>query len=99
VNREDPLDGWDYKVDAQASGSVWPEGLKELAERCLRGTSHLALKNISCVYRDGVFVLQGCVPTYYLKLVAQEVVRQLEGVERIDNQIQVVAPAVPPRRG
>jgi osmotically-inducible protein OsmY len=42
---------------------------------------------------DGVLVLRGCLPTYYLKQVAQEVVVSVQGVERIDNQIQVVTPA------
>jgi hypothetical protein len=41
-----------------------------------------------------VLVLRGCVPSYYLKQVAQEVVaRQVQGVGRLDNQIQVVRPA------
>ena len=67
---------------------------EELAEQCLRGNSYLALRNISCDYLDGVLVLRGCVETYYLKQVAQEVVAHLEAAERIDNQIQVVTPAV-----
>jgi osmotically-inducible protein OsmY len=71
----------------------------DLAERCLRSNSYLALKNISCDWLDGVLVLRGCLPTYYLKQIAQEAVAPLEGVERIDNQIQVVTPAFPPRRG
>jgi osmotically-inducible protein OsmY len=76
-----------------------PAKIKELAERCLRSTSHLALRNLSCDYLDGVLVLRGRLPTYYLKQVAQEVVTQLEGVESIDNQIQVVTPAFRPRLG
>ena len=69
-------------------------GLQELAERCLRGNSYLALKNLSCDGREGVLVLRGCLPSYYLKQIAQEVVaHQVKGVGRIDNQIQVVPPA------
>jgi osmotically-inducible protein OsmY len=37
-----------------------------------------------------VLVLRGCLPSYYLKQLAQEVVAHLEGVEGVDNQIQVV---------
>ena len=66
---------------------------KELVEQCLRHNSYLALKNLSCDDHDGVVVLRGCLPSYYLKQVAQEVVAHLEGVERIDNQIEVVIPA------
>ena len=68
--------------------------LQELAERCLRSNPYLALKNISCDYRGGVLVLRGCLPSYYLKQIAQEVVaHQVQGVGRLDNQIQVVPPA------
>ena len=74
-------------------------GLPELAEGRLRGNPYLALKNVSCDWLDGVLVLRGCLPSYYLKQVAQEAVARLEGVERIDNQIQVVTPANPSRRG
>jgi hypothetical protein len=69
-------------------------GLKELAEGCLRRNPYLALKNITCDCQDGVLVLRGCLPSYYLKQVAQEVVARLEGVEGIENEIQVVTPAV-----
>jgi osmotically-inducible protein OsmY len=64
--------------------------LQELAESCLRRNPYLALKNVSCDGRDGVLVLRGCLPTYYLKQVAQEAVAHLEGVKRIENHIQVV---------
>jgi hypothetical protein len=45
-------------------------------------------------YLDGVLILRGCLPSYHLKQLAQQVVVRLEGVERIDNQIQVVTPAL-----
>ena len=63
--------------------------ISELAKRRLHGNSHQALKNISCTYQDGLLVLQGTLPTYYLKQVAQETLARMEGVERIENRIQV----------
>jgi osmotically-inducible protein OsmY len=81
-----------FKGEALMTRNSQP-GLQELAERCLRRNPYLALKNVSCDCRDGVLVLRGCLPSYYLKQVAQEVVARLEGVEAIDNQIQVVTPA------
>jgi hypothetical protein len=64
------------------------------AERALRCGRYPALKKLSCDYRGGVLVLRGCLPSYYLKQVAQEVVaHQVPGVSRLDNQIQVVRPA------
>ena len=68
--------------------------MKELAGRCLRSSRYSALKHVSCDYQGGVLVLRGCLPTYYLKQIAQEVVaHQVQGVGRLDNQIQVVPPA------
>ena len=74
-------------------------GLRELAEGCLRRNPYLALKSVSCEWRDGVLVLRGCLPSYYLKQVAQEVVARLDGVQAVDNQIQVVTPASRPAPG
>ena len=64
----------------------------EMAESHLRSNSYLALKNISCEFRQGVLILKGNVPTYYLKQVAQAVVAPTAGVERIVNEIEVVTP-------
>ena len=70
-------------------------GPAEFAERRLRGNAYLALKNVSCECRDGVLVLRGCLPSYYLKQIAQEAVAQVAGVRGVRNEIEVVAP---PRR-
>ena len=68
--------------------------LQAVAERALRSGPYPALKNVSCGWLDGVLVLRGCLPSYYLKQIAQEVVtHQVQGVGRLDNQIQVVPPA------
>jgi osmotically-inducible protein OsmY len=66
--------------------------INELAERRLHTNPYLALKGVSCDCLDGVLFLRGCLPTYYLKQRAQEVVGGLKGVERIDNQIRVLTP-------
>ena len=65
-------------------------GLRELAEGCLRRNPYLALKNVSCDCQAGVLVLRGCLPSYYLKQVAQEAVACLAGVKAVDNQIEVL---------
>src|SRR5438309_850834 len=63
----------------------------ELAERRLRGNSYLALKNVSCTCLDGILLLEGSLPTYYLKQLAQEVVADIDGVDQIVNNIEVAA--------
>jgi osmotically-inducible protein OsmY len=65
----------------------------ELAESRLRRSAYLALQQLSCEFRAGVLTLRGRLPSYYLKQVALAVVTPVEGVERIDDQIEVAAPA------
>jgi hypothetical protein len=67
------------------------EHLAERAESELRRNGYVALKNIACEYRDGVLVLNGCLPTYYLKQVAQEAVAHLAGIEHVENRIEVLS--------
>jgi hypothetical protein len=75
-------------LDPQASPQA-------VAERGLRSSRYPALKTVSCDYQDGVLVLRGRLPSYYLKQIAQEVVaHQVKGVGRLDNQIQVVRAVV-----
>ncbi len=62
----------------------------DLAERALRNSPYLVLRNVACECRDGVLTLRGCLPTYYLKQVAQAVVAHLDGVRQVVNEIQVV---------
>jgi hypothetical protein len=59
----------------------------------LRGNPYLALKNISCEWRDGALTLRGCLPSYYLKQLAQSVASRVPGVGRLENKIEVVSPA------
>jgi hypothetical protein len=66
----------------------------ELAERRLRRNAYLAVRDISCEFHGGVLTLRGCLPTYHLKQIALTAVAVIEGVERIDDQILVVAPPI-----
>lgn len=74
-----------------APDAVLQDGPSDLAEGRLRGNAYLALKNVSCDYREGILVLRGQVPTYYLKQVATAAVAGLPGVRHIVNQIDVAA--------
>ena len=65
--------------------------IEESVESRLRRSGHLALRDIGCACREGVVTLRGCLPTYYLKQIAQHVVAEIEGVRGIINQIEVLA--------
>ena len=66
-------------------------GIVEGAETCLRCNPYLALKNVSCEYEQGVLTLRGCLPSYYLKQMAQTAVARLPGVDLIVNEIEVIS--------
>ena len=48
-------------------------------------------KEIACDFTNGVLTIRGRVPTFYLKQILQEVLRDVDGVSRIDNQVNVVS--------
>ncbi len=64
------------------------------AERCLRSSPYLALRNIVCDSEEGIIVLKGCLPSYYLKQLAQATVNSLAGVTHVVNQIEVMTAPV-----
>jgi len=47
-------------------------------------------KGCSLELQDGVLVVRGCVPSFYLKQMLQTVLKDLEGVQQIDNQVEVI---------
>jgi len=62
---------------------------REAADR-LRRSGYLALRDISCVAADGVVCLDGSLPSYYLKQVAQEIAAGVEGARGVVNRIEVL---------
>ena len=62
------------------------------AAEALRDNSHSELTHVRCDMREGMAILHGEVPTYYLKQLAQEIVGKLEGVDLIVNRLVVTAP-------
>jgi osmotically-inducible protein OsmY len=51
---------------------------------------YASLCDVRYVVDDGIAVLRGCVPSYYLKQLAQELVRNMDGVYAIRNELEVV---------
>jgi hypothetical protein len=65
--------------------------IEEVARKRLAGTVHYArlFRRIAVQYDNGVLKLRGRLPSFYLKQVLQTLLRDLEGVERIDNRVEV----------
>lgn len=50
---------------------------------------HLKRRKVHFEAREGCVVLRGSVSSYYQKQMAQESLRRVQGVERIENQLEV----------
>lgn len=62
-------------------------------EQRLGSSGYLALRRVRCECDGDVLSLRGCVPSYFLKQVAQAIAGDTAGIRRVDNQIQVLSPA------
>jgi osmotically-inducible protein OsmY len=64
----------------------------EEAYNRLSNASHYFLRRILCEYDNGTLFVSGKVPSYYLKQLVHSRLRGIEGVQQIEDQIQVVSP-------
>ena len=76
-------------VDTQTIPVMRDAAVQCEAQNLLERSNYLALRRLQCEFREGKLVLTGRVPTYYLKQVAQTLVRHVPNVRRIDNRIDV----------
>jgi osmotically-inducible protein OsmY len=58
----------------------------------LRRNPHFAGRQLEFEAQEGRVTLKGVVRSYYQKQMAQELVRAIEGVKQIENQLQVQEP-------
>ena len=65
------------------------ERLQRNIEAALAGNPYIPLNRIQFEARGGDVTLEGDVASYFQKQMAQETIRRLDGVERIDNLLQV----------
>ncbi|MGE3317550.1 MAG: BON domain-containing protein [Planctomycetaceae bacterium] len=65
--------------------------LQELVHSTLARSPYLAGRNVRIDVEQDDVVLSGVVHTYYQKQMAQEAIRQMSGVSRVRNEIEVVS--------
>jgi osmotically-inducible protein OsmY len=68
------------------------EAIEALVEARMRHSGYYELREVSCDFHEGVLTLRGCVTSYYLKQLAQSLVLRLEGVEELNNRLEVRTP-------
>jgi osmotically-inducible protein OsmY len=70
--------------------------VEEQAERRLRESPYYFLKQIRCQFDAGVLTLRGTVPLWQLRQFAEAIVARVEGVRKIENQVEVFDPLLEP---
>jgi len=61
----------------------------QAAQLRFKSSKYSEIRSLECEFSEGILFLRGRVSSYYLKQLAQEVVRSLEGIEKIVNDVEV----------
>ena len=77
------------------NGRALDRTLREAQQR-LTESPYVGLKEVYCSSENGALLLHGRVNSFFLKQVAQELVRRAEGVQAVVNHLQV-GPSQPSR--
>lgn len=79
-----------------ASGIKEPNGAKKRRNEidcpvtdALRNSARGGMWCVKCEFREGLAILYGKVTSYYLKQLAQETAKSVEGVELVINRVDV----------
>ncbi len=64
---------------------------EEAARVCLQHSPYRAIRRVQCRFHDGTLTLEGRVPTFHYKQLAQTAVAKIKGVTSIVNAIEVDA--------
>ena len=68
--------------------------LREAVIQALRHSGYTYLSNLKCEVFDGVVVVFGVVPSFFLKQVAQTIILRIAEVKGVRNNLRVVSPEV-----
>jgi hypothetical protein len=75
-----PISRQDFREDAF---------LAHEAECRLHNSAYSSLRDVHCTCHHGVLIITGRVPSYYVKQVAQSLVRTLDQVDEVVNDLEV----------
>ena len=71
-----------------ADASSAPELLRRV-DSAIKGNPHLTGHQVFCQEESGIVVLHGRVGSFFQKQMAQETLKNLDGVEKIINELEV----------
>lgn len=67
------------------------ERIAEQAYQALATSGYRLLRNLQVYCDHGRVTLQGRLPTYFLKQLAQSLIQRIEGVRDVDNDVRVLS--------
>lgn len=73
----------------EAAVAAPPNGLADQVHGALRRSPYISGGDVRIEAEEGVVRIEGAVRSFFHKQMAQEVIRRLDGVERIVNCLQV----------
>jgi osmotically-inducible protein OsmY len=73
----------------EAAVAAPPSPLVDQVHGALRSSPYFSSRQVRIEAEEGVVRLEGAVKSFFHKQMAQEVIRRLDGVERIVNCLQV----------
>jgi osmotically-inducible protein OsmY len=84
----------------QSATLVWQQSredffLAERVERALRASGYRALRDVDVTVHARLIILDGRVPSYYLKQVAQATALAVPGARHVHNGLDVIPPPPP----
>ena len=80
------------EMEPSINGTAADERIHETVRRRIDGCSYkFIFGNVTWHCNDGNLTLRGCVPSYYLKQVLQELLHGIERVKLITNCVEVVS--------
>lgn len=92
ANQKNVLTGWRDVCGEELAAN--PRAIERRARAALEAHPHFhgRAKFVRCICENERMRLEGCVPCYYLKQLAQEAVMSAPGMPRISNAIVVASP-------
>jgi hypothetical protein len=80
------------EMEPSTNGTAADECIHETVRRRIDGCSYkFVFGNVTWHCNDGHLTLRGCVPSFYLKQVLQELLHGIERVALITNSVDVVS--------
>jgi BON domain-containing protein len=66
--------------------------IEEEAHKRLQQSLYPEVKRIACNYRDSTLTLIGTVSSFYARRIAEDLVKDLQGIEKVSNELVIVMP-------